>query len=218
MSVLIVTLLLLTSFCLYQNRKTQGNDGFWRNLYATISLKVVDYFCKGTPTKVVMAFLRGAFGIYTAVSVGYPTVKALYTSDGTKEFFEILLSWDDVNWTFTLVFLIIIAAVVIAYLICNRYESKSIRHIEQTADTINETTTETSRKLDKVLGLLQDKQNTIIQHLLPLTIESIKGLKVKTALSYLTTMKDEVEATYPDDFLLKAELTLLDWMLSSLYR
>ena len=206
MSVLIVTLLLLTSFCLYQNRKTQGNDGFWRNLYATISLKVVDYFCKGTPTKVVMAFLRGAFGIYTVVSVGYPTVKALYTSDGTKEFFEILLSWDDVNWTFTLVFLIIIAAVVIAYLICNRYESKSIRHIEQTADTINETTTETSRKLDKVLGLLQDKQNTIIQHLLPLTIESIKGLKVKTALSYLTTMKDEVEATYPDDFLLKAEL------------
>lgn len=210
MSIIIFTILLLTSFFLYQNRKTEGNVGFWRNLYATISLKVVDYFCKGTPTKVVMAFLRGAFGIYTAASVGYPTVKALYTSDGTKEFFEILLSWDDVNWTFTLIFLIIIAAVIIIYLICNRYESKSIHHIEQTADTINETTTETSRKLDKVLGLLQDKQNTIIQHLLPQTIESIKGLKVKTALSYLTTMKDEVEATYPDDYLLKAEL--LYWM------
>ena len=139
----------MTSFFLYQNRKTEGNAGFWRNLYATISLKVVDYFCKGTPTKVVMAFLRGAFGIYTAASVGYPTVKALYTSDGTKEFFEILLSWDDVNWTFTLIFLIIIAAVIIIYLICNRYESKSIHHIEQTADTINETTTETSRKLER---------------------------------------------------------------------
>ena len=198
MSILVVIILLLTSFFLYQNRKTEINGGFWRNLFATISLKVVDYFCKGTPTKVVMAFLRGAFGMYTVVSLGYPTVKALYTSDGTKDFFEILLSWDDVNWTFTFFFLGIIAVVVIAYFICNRYESKTIRHIEQTADVINQTTTETSRKLDKVLGLLQDKQNKIIQHLLPQTIESIKGLNVKTALSYLTTMKDEVEATYPD--------------------
>lgn len=139
MSVLIVTILLLTSFFLYQNKKKEETEGFWRNLFAIISLKVVDYYCKGTPTKVVMAFLRGAFGIYTAASLGYPTVKALYTNDGTKEFFEILLSWDDVNWFFTLIFLIIIAAVVIAYLICNRYESKSIRHIEETADTINET-------------------------------------------------------------------------------
>lgn len=210
MSVLVVIILLLTSFFLCQNRKTEINGGFWRNLFATISLKVVDYFSKGTPTKVVMTFLRGAFGMYTVVSLGYPTVKALYTSDGTKDFFEILLSWDDVNWTFTIIFLGIIAVVVIAYLICNRFESKPIRHIEKTTDAINQTTMENSRKLDKVLGLLQAKQNSIIQHLLPQTIESIKRLKVKTALSYLTTMKDEVEATYPDDYLLKAEL--LYWM------
>ena len=151
MSVLIVTIFLLTSFFLYQNKKKEETEGFWRNLFAIISLKVVDYFCKGTPTKVVMAFLRCAFGIYTAVSVGYPTVKALYTSDGTKDFFEIMLSWDDVNWTFTLIFMAIIAVVVIAYFICNRYESKSIRHIEQTTETINETTMESSRKLDKAI-------------------------------------------------------------------
>ena len=210
MSILIVAILLLTSFFLYHNKNTEGNGSFWRNLYATISLKVVDYFCKGTPTKVVMVFLRGAFGVYTVASVSYPTVKALYICDGAKEFFEILLSWDDVNWNFTLLFLVIISAVVIAYLICNKYESKAIRHIEQTTDTVNKTTMESSQKLDKVLALLQNKQNIIIQHLLPLTVESIKGLKVKTALSYLTTMKEEVEATYPDDYLLKGEL--LYWM------
>lgn len=210
MSVLIVIILLLTSFFLYQSDGMEENGGFWRNLYATISLKVVNYFCKGTPTTVAILFLRCAFGMYAVGSISYPTVKALYTCNDSKEFFEILLSWDDVNCYFTIAFLGIIAVVVIAYFICNRYESKAIRHIKQTTETINEAAKETNQKLDRVLGLLQNKNNTVIQHLMPLTIESIRGLKVQTALSYLTTMKDEVDASYPDDFLLKAEL--LYWM------
>lgn len=97
MSIIIVTILLLVSFFLYRSKKKGSNESFWRNLFSTITLKVVDFFCQGTPTKVVMLFLRGAFGIYTAVSIGYPSIKAIKHSNETESFFEILFSWDDLN-------------------------------------------------------------------------------------------------------------------------
>lgn len=209
MSFLIVIILLLTSFFLYRSKKDK-NEGFWNSLFASISLKVVDYFCKGTPTKVVMLFLRGAFGIYAAVTIGYPTIKAIKHSNNSESFFEILLEWDDVNWVFTIIFLSIIAIVVVAYLICNRYESKSIRKIEDLTDSIDNTTKDTNKKVNQILGLLQGKQNNVIQRLLPITIDSIRHLKTKTAYTYLSTMKDEVDSSFSQDDDLKAEL--LYWM------
>lgn len=210
MSIIIVTILLLVSFFLYRSKKKGSNESFWRSLFSTITLKVVDFFCQGTPTKVVMLFLRGAFGIYTAVSIGYPSIKAIKHSNGTESFFEILFSWDDLNWIFTLAFLGIVTIVVLAYLICNKYESKSIKHIEGLSETIDETTKDSNKKINQVLGLLQGKQNEVIQHLLPITIKSISNLKIRTAYTYLTTMKNEVDASFSQNDELKAEL--LYWM------
>lgn len=209
MSYIIIAILLLTSFFLYRSKKKE-DEGFWKDLYASISLKVVDYYCKGTPTKVVMLFLRGAFGVFSAVTVGYPTIKAIKNSDSEESFFEILLSWDDVNWIFTLIFIGIIAVVVIAYLICNKYESKVLKRIEDKTEVIDITTKDTNEKVDRVLGLLVGKQNSVIERLLPPTIDSIKQLKVKIAYTYLSTMKDEVENFFSQDNDLKAEL--LYWM------
>lgn len=209
MSFIIIAILLLTSFFLYRSKKKE-DEGFWRDLYAGISLKVVDYLCKGTPTKVVMLFLRGVFGVFNAVMVGYPTIKAIKYSNSEESFFEILLSWDDVNWVFTLIFIGIVAIVVIVYLICNKYESKAIKHIEDKTEEIDITTKDTNEKVNKVLGLLEGKQNSVIERLLPATIGSIKQLKVKIAYTYLSTMKDEVENSFSQDIDLKAEL--LYWM------
>lgn len=209
MSFLIVIILFLTSFFLYRS-KTDGDEGFWKSLFASISLKVVDYFCKGTPTKVVMLFLRGAFGVYVAATIGYPTIKAIKHSDNSESYFEILLAWDDVNWVFTLLFLGIVAIVVVAYLFCNRYESKSIRKIESSTERIDNTTKDTNEKVNQMLGLLQGKHNNVIQRLLPITIDSIKHLKTKTAYTYLSTLKDEIDSSFSQDNDLKAEL--LYWM------
>lgn len=60
------------------------------------------------------------------------------------------------------------------------------------------------------MGLLQGKQNEVIQQFLPITIENIRNLKIKTAYTYLTTMKKEVDASFSQDYELKAEL--LYWM------
>ena len=59
--VFIVVFLLLLSSGLYLFNKSRRDEDtpFWKGLVEAISMKVVDYYCKGTPTKIVAMFLRG---------------------------------------------------------------------------------------------------------------------------------------------------------------
>ena len=53
-------------------------------MFRVISLKVTDYFCKGTPTKVVMLFLRIVAGMYSAAAIAYPFIRAGVNISGEK--------------------------------------------------------------------------------------------------------------------------------------
>lgn len=123
MNFVIIAILLLVSFFLYRSKKTGGNEGFWSNLFATISLKVVDYFCKGSSTKIVRLFLRGLFGMYSIAALGYPTIKAFYLASDTKSFWTVLVSWDGVSTKMTCLFVIAATLVTITYLIFHRNET-----------------------------------------------------------------------------------------------
>ena len=99
-----------------------------------ISLKVVDYYCKGTPTKNVAIFLRGIFSMYSIVALGYPTIKAFRQASDTKSFWAVLISWDGVSTKMTCLFVVAATVVVLAYLFLHRQEvtvasEESVRNI-----------------------------------------------------------------------------------------
>lgn len=124
--ILIVVFLLLLSSGLYLFNKTRRDDDapFWKRLIEAISMKVVDYYCKGTPTKIVAIFLRGIFSMYSIVALGYPTIKAFRQASDTNSFWAVLISWDGVSTKMTCMFVLAATVVVLAYLILHRQEVK----------------------------------------------------------------------------------------------
>jgi len=134
--VFIVVFLLLLSSGLYLFNKSRRDEDtpFWKGLVEAISMKVVDYYCKGTPTKIVAMFLRGIFSIYSMVALGYPTIKAFYKGSDAKSFFEILVTWDGVSTNLTILFVVVATVVVVVYLILHRYEAQTTKAIMETAE------------------------------------------------------------------------------------
>ena len=134
--IFIVVFLLLLSSVLYLFNKAKRDDDapFWRKLVRAISLKVMDYYCAGTPTKIVSIFLRGLFSMYSIAAFSYPTIKAIRLATDSKSFWSILISWDGVSTKMTCLFVLAATVVVLVYLILHRHEMKeaseeSVRNI-----------------------------------------------------------------------------------------
>lgn len=73
---IICIILLIVIAVIFWKKQSKQDTSAWEKLFEVISLRVTDYFCKGTPTKVVMYFLRGVFGLYEVSAFTYPTVRA----------------------------------------------------------------------------------------------------------------------------------------------
>ena len=134
--IFIVIILLLLSSGLYLFNKAKHDDDapVWKRLIEAISMKVVDYYFKGTPTKIVAIFLRGIFSMYSIVALGYPTIKAFRQASDTNSFWAVLISWDGVSTRMTCFFMLAATVVVLVYLIMHREEAmvaseESVRNI-----------------------------------------------------------------------------------------
>lgn len=124
--IFIVAFLLILSSGLYLFNKVRRDDDapFWRKLVRAISLKVADYYCADTSTKIVSIFLRCLFSMYSIAAFSYPTVKAIWKATDSKSFWSILISWDGVSTKMTCLFVLAATVVVLAYLILHRQEVK----------------------------------------------------------------------------------------------
>lgn len=192
---------------------------FWQDLLRTVTLKVTDYFCKGTPTKVVMLYLKTSCFLYGGISLTYPIIRAGLEYDNENSFGKLFLEfqWDSFGSTSSYIFLIINSLVVIFYFW--RYRSDDVveainkilhrtKNIEQQNEQLLSNDRNMGEQLNEILLKLGGTLSSI-KTLLPNLKESINSLKVKTASDYLNTIWDEVQIHNQEDNSLQATILYL---------
>lgn len=201
-----------------RHRHRNKDVSFWQDLFRVITLKVTDYFCKGTPTKIVMLYLKTSCILYGGVSLTYPIIRAGIEYDKHNSFGKLFLEfqWDSFGSTSSCIFLIINSFVVLFYFW--RYRSDDVteaikkilhhtKNIEQQNNQILSNDKNINGKLNEILSKLKSTSSSI-KTLLPKLKESINSLKVKTASEYLDTIWDEVKA-YQEEYSLQATVLYL---------
>ena len=199
-------------------RHRNKDVSFWQDLLRAVTLKVTDYFCKGTPTKVVMLYLKTSCFLYGGISLAYPIIRAGLEYDKQNNFGKLFLEfqWDSFGSTSSYIFLILNSFVVIFYFL--RYRSDDIaeaikkilhrtKNIEQQNEQLLSNDRNMDEKLTEILSKLKSTSSSI-KTLLPKLKESINSLKVKTASEYLDTIWNEVKA-HQEDYSLQATILYL---------
>lgn len=200
----LIILFIIVVILRYRHRNRDVS--FWQDLLRVVTLKVTDYFCKGTPTKVVMLYLRTSCILYGGASLTYPIIRAGLEYDKQNSFGKLLLEfqWDSFGSVSSCIFLIINSLVVIFYFW--RYRSDDVteaikkilhrtKNIEQQNEQLLSNDKNMGEKLNEILSKLGSMSSTI-KTLLPKLKESINSLKVKTASEYLDTIWGEVKVYY----------------------
>ena len=217
----IIAILLIISVFILRIKHRNKDVSFWEDLFRVISLKVTDYFCKGTPTKVVMLFLRIVSGMYSATAIAYPFIRAGVNMSGEKNYWDLYVEfqWDFVSQIMTYTFLGGVTLVVLAYLLLYKNEDKieeyfknesnRFDHIDDTLDNIKLQSEMADGKIDNLISKIDGVGSSVIKHLLPNLRESINSLKMATAQQYLDTIWREVEINYKKEYGLQASILYL---------
>lgn len=234
MTILYFILLVIAIF-VFSTKKRNGGDTFWNELFKVVTLKITDYYCKGSPTKVVMFFMKVICILFELTAIGYPTIKAAISQNEEKGFWSLFIEfqWDTMSNVMTISFLFSVVIVVIVYLICNKKEDKIINfypkvidgnikilskindiqdgntHIKASVDGISTQVDALDNKVQSVISYLDNGDNNIAKHLLLDLKNSIENLNVITALQYLQTIWKEIELSDKDNFKLKASIQYL---------
>lgn len=218
---LIFVLLIIIAVIILRLKHRNQDVSFWEDLFRVISLKVTDYFCKGTPTKVVMLFLRVVAGMYGVTAIGYPFVRAGINMSKEKEYWNsyIEFQWDSVSEIMTYAFLGCVTFVVVAYLLMHKNEDmiedffrkvlQRFNHVDEKLGDIKLQGDVVNDKIDTMLSKIDRVGSSVINHLLPNLRESINSLKMVTANKYLDTIWREVEINCKKDYGLKASIMYL---------
>lgn len=220
MTIICIILLVIVAVIFWKKQSKQDSSA-WEKLFEVISLKVTDYFCKGTPTKVVMLFLRGVFGLYEVSAFTYPTVRAGIECSKETGFWTLFLSFqfDVVSNVLTCIFLCCVTLVVVVYLIVYRNEDKiveilnrldsNVKNMSKKVDSAYNQGLETAGKVDVIFDKLDGVDSSVIKHLLPDLKDSICSLKVNTANRYLDTIWKEIQINCKKDFALQSYILYL---------
>lgn len=195
------------------------NVSFGQDLFRVVTLKVVDYFCKGTPTKVIMLYLKTSCILYGGISFTYPIIRAGLECNKQNSFGKLFLEfqWDSFGSTASYIFLIFNSVVVIFYFW--RYRSDDVvelitnifhrtDNIEKQNNLLLSNDKIMDKKLDLILSQLGNAESSI-KHLLPLLKESIDTLKVEIASKYLNTIWNETLLRCKNDYSLQATIQYL---------
>lgn len=218
---MIVVLLILIGIVLSILRfRHRSNDiSFWQDLVKVVTLKVVDYFCKGTPTKIVMLFLKSSCCLYGGMSLTYPVIRAGIECDENNSFGKLFLEfqWDSIGSTSSYLFLICNTIVVILYFWRYRGDDvaaavNKILHKAGNIEKQNEELLSNDQVMLDKLNLIASQiscSSFSIKQLLPKLKESIDELKVDTATKYLDTIWNESQVHHKKDFSLQASILYL---------
>ena len=218
---IICIILLVVIAVIFWKKQSKQDTSAWEKLFEVISLKVTDYFCKGTPTKVVMFFLRGVFGLYEVSAFTYPTVRAGIECSKETGFWTLFLSFqfDVVSKELTYIFLVCITVVVVIYLIVYRNEDKIVEkinsldfHIKDMSKKVDSAYNQelvTAGKVDIIIDKLDGVASSVVKHLLPNLKDSISSLKVNTANGYFDTIWKEIQINCKKDFALQSYILYL---------
>lgn len=199
--IIVGILLLLASFFALSS-KSEANESWGKRLFEVISLKVTDYYFKGSPAKVTMLFLRILFGIFETYAIGTPLIRLSTNRDVNNSSWELLLQWSAIDTSVALVFAILASIVVIVYLIKNKQNTLS----EEKLDKIQEDTQELKNSRDVILERLDKANSASLKHLLPVFRKDIEALNVKSANQYLDKILEEVKVNYSNDKALLASI------------
>lgn len=204
-------ILLIIALLIIQFKGKGHDDSFWRNLFKVVTLKITDYYCKDTPTKVIMGFMKIVGVIYEGSALSYPIIRAVVNQNAEMGFWSLLLEfqWDTVSSTMTYFFIGSVALVLIAYFICCRNEkrlNKTLEEVKDGNDKIQFGIENIDNNLQKVLSSLENGDYNITKHLLPNLKDSIETLHVKTAFQYLSTIWKELGISKKEDFKLQASI------------
>lgn len=230
--IIILLIIATISGFLYRNSKIDDNKdaSYWKEFLTVVSLKVVDYYYKDSPTKVVMLALRTLGLMFELSAIGYPVINAGLSYDKTNGFWNLLMKfqWDSVSSTMCYCYIVAIALIVIVYLITNGKKSKiegifhdlnkSIGIVETTVASIDSNVRGYAAKFDGLSDQMSvlmtkftyDAGSSVIKHLLHSLQASILTLKIRSAYDYLQEILKEVEINYSNDYELKA---IINYML-----
>ena len=216
--IIIVFIISLISFFILRNKQDKQELSFWKDLLSAVTLKVTNFYCKGTPTKVVMMFLRVILILYEGTAFACPIIRASIGCSETNGFWKLFVQfqYDSVSSTTTYIFLVCCFVVVIVYLFIYRYEDNiekkvtdllsSIRRVEDHTARIESNTSEIKEDVSKLVCRLNGIGSDVVKHLLPDFQESINSLKVNTASKYLETVWKKIEISDKNNYALKASV------------
>lgn len=216
--VFIAFIISLISFFILRSKQDKQELSFWKDLFSALTLKVTNFYCKGTPTKVVMMFLRVILILYEGTAFTCPIIRASIGCSETNGFWKLFVQfqYDSVSRTTTYIFLGCSFVVVIVYLITYRYEDdiekkladllSSTKRVEDHTARIESNTSEIKEDVSKLVYRLNGIGSNVVKHLLPDFQESINSLKVNTASKYLETLWKEIEISDKSNYALKASV------------
>lgn len=217
MTIIYIILLIIAIIILIVKDK----DSFLKNLFKVVTLKITDYYCKGTKTKVVMTYMKVVGLLYEGSAIGYPIIKAGVNCNQEKGFWSLFIEyqWDSVSSVMTYLFLGSVTIVVLVYLFFDRNDDNVINtltEVKKRNDNIlsgvvrvHTHVESVDAKLDAVLSNLNSSDLGITEHLLPELRESISKLKVNSAFQYLQTIWKELEISNKGDLKLRSSIQLL---------
>ena len=115
--IIILLIVILLVFLILRFRHHNSETTFFQDLFKVVTLKVLDYFCKGTPTKVVMLYLKSSCFLYGGMSLTYPIIRAGIECNTNNSFGKLFLEfqWDTIGSTSSYLFLVCNTIVVIFY-------------------------------------------------------------------------------------------------------
>lgn len=216
--IIIAFIISLISFFILRNKRDEQELSFWKDLFSAVTLKVTNFYCKGTPTKVVMMFLRVIVILYEGTACVCPIVRAWVGCSDTNGFWSLFIQfqYDSVSSTMTYIFLGCCFVVVIVYLFTYRYECdkekkfsdllSTTKRVEYSTVRIESNTSEIKEDVSKLVSRLNGIGSDVVKHLLPDFQESINSLKVNTASKYLETVWKEIEISDKNNYTLKASV------------
>lgn len=158
MIIVVILIVLVSAFSLKAKFDNEaGEYSFWKKLFYVLTLKVFDYYFKGTPTKVIMYFMRLLSSAYMGFSFFEPIVKAGVLYSKNKGFFNLWLEfqYDNTSMYITVLYFVCMTVTVCVYFIFRKNEAS----IEQFFNII-------AKKIDKIIKLLGNmisKQNKTME-------------------------------------------------------
>ena len=216
--IFIAFIISLISFFILRSKQDKHELSFWKDLFSAVTLKVTNFYCKGTPTKVVMMFLRVILIVYEGTAFACPIIRASIGCSETNGFWKLFVQfqYDSVSSTTTYIFLGCSFVVVMIYQFTYRNECdiekkladllSTTKRVENSTTQIELNTSETKEDVRKLLSQLNGIGSDVVKHLLPDFQESINFLKVITASKYLETVWKEIEISDKNNYTLKASV------------